>query len=841
MNNQEQTTRQPLPSLTGGGRGWVFLTRMKGYTILSLLGLIISLSGTVIISRYLYQEWTVDHFMPDLDRTFVLFSHYKDRPMDDLNLGMSYDPNHEADFISPVEGQSEIEAYCDIELRKGFPIAQEGKEVIYPAAITVEDSTFFQIYPVDVVEGARQLTADGQCMVSEELARRLFPTESAVGKSIPIEDGTPHTIQAVYRQPSTKSSLRFDILQFRKEPVLSNSYSVCLVLLHKGADVNTYNERQPYQEMSLYSKRPIKFILKPYSELSNRSWWGYDMDGTKCAQAKSSSSHLWMLFFVAMLLLFVGLFNFVNLFAVMRSHRRHELHVRRLFGASRWDLFRLLYSETFVLAALAMVGVWTVVELTTPLLATYYNIEVMGQWKFDVALTAVIIIILPLVGPSPLPLPCREGSNYLSRIKRATSQVHLTPLPTREGQGGGSAGGAAAFLFLQFFISLTLLNVSLYFMRQLNAMMTTDPGFRTKGLLSVLLQPHENRESWSEEEWQAHVARSASNRDVILQRLSACPYIKTYCYDPHLVGVREDNEVNGKYKVNLCWLNPKAMKLYGLQGVAGRTFSDSTDHFAQYLCMVNETFIRQLEVKDFRDFKVQFPNRVWWQSGLDMSGNPPFEIVGVLRDFHPGRQSEPLMPTVYLFENSDSGKDSPFGFEGQYLLMDIAEGHEEDVITYLHDLVHELFGTNELTYQWVEDQRKDLYREDQRTARIFITFSLLAIAVTCLGVLGLMMFDVRRRYREIALRKVHGATFLDIAQLLSRRYLLVFAVAAVASLPVSLLVIHRLMASYTIHTSFAWWIPLLSIALILGLCALTLWQQIWRATRIKPYKVLKEN
>ena len=808
MNNQEQTTRQLLPSLTGGGRGWVFLTRMKGYTILSLLGLIISLSGTVIISRYLYQEWTVDYFMPALDRTFVLFSQYKDSPADDLNLGMSYDPNHEADFISPVEGQSEIEAYCDIELRKGFPIAQEGKEVIYPAAITVEDSTFFQIYPVDVVEGARQLTADGQCMVSEELARRLFPAESAVGKSIPIEDGTPHTIQAVYRQPSTKSSLRFDILQFRKEPVLSNSYSVCLVLLHEGADANTYNERQPYQEISLYSKRPIKFILKPYSELSNRPWWGYDMDGTKCAQAKSSSSHLWMLFFVAMLLLFVGLFNFVNLFAVMRSHRRHELHVRRLFGASRWDLFRLLYSETFVLAVLAMVGVWTVVELTTPLLATYYNIEVMGQWKFDVGLTAVIVIILPLVGPSP---------------------------------GGGSVGGAAAFLFLQFFISLTLLNVSLYFMRQLNVMMTTDPGFRTKGLLSVLLQPHENRESWSEEEWQAHVARSASNRDVILQRLSECPYIKTYCYDPHLIGECPDNEVNGKYKVNLRWINPKAMELYGLQGVAGRTFNDSIDHFAQYLCMVNETFIRQLDVKDFHDFKVQFPNRVWWSSGLDMSGNPPFEIVGVLRDFHPGRQSEPLMPTVYLFENSDSGKDSPFGFEGQYLLMDIAEGHEEDVITYLRDLVRELFGTNELTYQWVEDQRKDLYREDQRTARIFITFSLLAIAVTCLGVLGLMMFDVRRRYREIALRKVHGATFLDIAMLLSRRYLIVFAVAAVASLPVSLLVIHRLMASYTIHTSFAWWIPLLSIALILGLCALTLWQQVWRATRIKPYQILKEQ
>ncbi len=126
-------------------------------------------------------------------------------------------------------------------------------------------------------------------------------------------------------------------------------------------------------------------------------------------------------------------------------------------------------------------------------------------------------------------------------------------------------------------------------------------------------------------------------------------------------------------------------------------------------------------------------------------------------------------------------------------------------------------------------------------ARIFVTFSLLAIAVTCLGVLGLMMFDVRRRFREIALRKVNGATFCDIVLLLSRRYLIIFGVAAIASLPVSLLVIHHLMASYTIRTSFAWWIPLLSIVLILILCALTLWYQVWKATRIKPYQVLKEN
>ena len=799
------------------------ISRMKGYTALSLLGLIISLSGTVIISRYLYQEWTIDHFMPNLDRTYVLAEHYKDEPTDNWGFALSYDPNHQDCFVSPVEGQSEIEAYCDVALRKNFPISQPGQEVFYPAAVSVADSTFFHIYPVDIVEGARQLTAEGQCMVSEELAQRLFPGESAVGKTVNIESDTPHTILAVYRQPATKSSLRFDILQFnRKEDLLvSNVHNICLVLLREGADVEAYNERQPFQELTMFSLRPARLFLKPYSDTSTRFGWNsYTVESYKCIQPKSSPAHLWMLLGVAVLLLLVGLFNFVNLFAVMRSHRRHELHVRRLFGASRWDVFCQLYAETFLVAVLTMIGVWTVVELAEPLLATYYNIEVMAQWKFDVILTAIIVFGLPMIASC---IPSRSGAPGKG----------LLNLPSLgEGLGVG----------LQFFISLALLNVSIYFMRQLHVMLSADPGFRTKGLVSVMLQPRGNVEHWADgEEFEAYLSKTESQSDIIKQRLDACPHIKSYCYDPMFIGDQSEHKINdGKYKVDICWINPKSMELLGIKLKEGRMFNDSIDHFAQYLCMVNETFIRQLGVKDFHDFKVQFKSRMWYSGDSDCSGNPPYEIVGVISDFHPGRQSEPLLPMVYMYERSMS-EDSSRSFEGQYLLMDIAEGHEQEVIDYLRDLVHELYGTNELQYKWVEDQRQDLYKEDQRTARIFVTFSLLAIAVTCLGVLGLMMFDVRRRFREIALRKVNGATFRDIALLLSHRYLTVFAIAALASLPVSLLVIHRLMASYTIRTSFAWWIPLLSIALILALCVLTLWYQMWKATRIKPYKVLKEN
>ncbi len=799
---------------------------MKGYTALSLLGLIISLSGTVIISRYIYQEWTTDHFMPALDRTFLCCVQIEGegdwRPIE------TFDPNHESQFVSPVLNQSDVECWTNIHLRAMYAVTPEKGETFYPQALSV-DSAFAQVYPLEAVEGTLELRAKGQCMVSEELAARLFPGESAVGKTITVGNGDVNTVVGVFRQPSTKSSIRFDIADYGDEDFYApqNSFTLGIVRLREGASVSDYNKRQPEQRLAMFMDRPIRYGLHPYTqELQknfSKGYWGE----YACVVSTASAAHLWMLLFVAALLLGVGLFNFVNLFAVMRSHRRHELHVRRLFGASRWDVFAQLYAETFLVAVLTMIGVWTIVELAEPLLATYYNIDVMPQWKFDVALTAIIILGLPLMqSPQSPPFGPRGGHN--SSVGR---KVYSSPLGDRRG----------GFLFLQFFISLALLMVSIYFMRQLHVMMSADPGFRTKGLLNAVIYPPSNRGSWTQGEWEAMTEKKNSQTQIVRQRLQALPYLK---------GIDvEHGFINGSFPVGLAdgssidmlYMTGGAARMYGLQLVEGVLPDDSLS-MMDYACVANEAAIKALGIKNRETDLVQFAERIFYSSDDDRSSNPPYRIVGVVRDFNTGRQSEPVRPLIMLFSTWE--KDFLFDaqqMEGRNYLLDVAEGHEADIIHDLKDLEMELFGTSELKYQWVEDQRQELYREDQRTARIFVTFSLLAIAVTCLGVLGLMMFDVRRRFREIALRKVNGATFRDIALLLSRRYLIIFGIAAIASLPVSLLVIHRLMASYTIRTSFAWWIPLVSIALIFILCALTLWYQVWKATRIKPYQILKEQ
>jgi len=783
---------------------------MKGYTALSLLGLIISLSGTVIISRYIHQEWTIDHWMPDLDRTYICCD--QEEGWNEWIATNTFDHNHEKQFVSPVKDQSDIECWSDVNIRAMFRIIPENGEMFYSQAVSV-DSNFTKVYPLEAVEGTLVLRADGQCILSEELAARLFPGENAVGKTITVGDGDVNTIVGIFRQPSTKSSIRFDIANYGDEDFYApeNSRGFGIVRMREGADVKAYNERQPWQRLRQWRGRAYRYSLQPYTRMlqqhSGKYWTEFG-----CIVPCASSEHLWILCFVAVLLLFVGLFNFVNLFAVMRSHRRHELQVRRIFGASRWNIFCQLYAETFLLAVLTMIGVWTVLELTTPLLATYYNIEVLAQWKFDVGLTAGIVFGLPLVS-SIIP--------------------NRSILPSL---GDGSGVG------FQFFISLALLNVSIYFMRQLHVMMTTDPGFRTKGLLTATIYPPSGRGSWSSEEFDAMMEKQEARTQIVKQKLNACPYLRGITPSLDFINGSMDFALEDGRPVDIMYIMSDAARMYGLQLIEGVLPSDSLS-MDDYVCVANESAIKALGIKNRETDLVQFRDRLWWSSDKDCSGNPPYRIVGVVKDFNPGRQSEPIRPLLLMFENW-TNQDNIFNayqMEGRPYLLDIAEGHEEDIIRDLKDLQKELYGTSDLKYKWVEDARKELYKEDQRTARVFVTFSLLAIAVTCLGVLGLMMFDVRRRYREIALRKVNGATFLDIALLLSRRYLIIFGIAAIASLPVSLLVIHRLMASYTIRTSFAWWIPLVSIAIVLLLCALTLWQQVWKATGIKPYEVLKEN
>ena len=288
--------------------------------------------------------------------------------------------------------------------------------------------------------------------MSDDFARRFFPGESAVGHTLKL--GTKeelHTIIGVFRTPQSKSTMRFDVLYFEPKTGLMDDCLVFTALrLTEGADAEAYNARQP--ELKDMVNPKYRYQIVPYKGNLARQYSQRMQHEYRSVLSKvSSPEYLWMLFGVGVLLFFVGLFNFLNLYAVMRHTREHEMRVRRIFGASRWNIFSMLYMENLLISAPAMLGVWIVIEITTPHMKDWFDIEQMTMPLFDTALSLGIMFLLPLVATAGI-------------VKR-------------------SRRGSSSFLFLQYFISLTLITVSLYLMRQLHMMMNSDPGYSTEHVM----------------------------------------------------------------------------------------------------------------------------------------------------------------------------------------------------------------------------------------------------------------------------------------------------------------------------------------------------------------------
>ncbi len=783
------------------------LSRMPGYTALSAIGLIFSLSGTLIIARYLHQEWTIDHWITDLDR--ICFALREEYESNDPNEGRSaaMDAMKMPKDGQPITEMEGVEAATSVWLRSLFSVKLEGEKTFTVCTISA-DSDFVKVFPLEAVEGTLDLRVTGNSIISETLAKKMFPGQSAVGQTFMAENRL-HTVTGIFREPSTKSSLHYEMVTYvEDEGWLNNTLRLTFAKLKKGVTCEQFNARQVKQKgvSALSYGNDSKEVFWHYKLLPYDYFLDYtNHENWPSVNKPSSKEHLWMLLAVGILLFFVGIFNFLNLYAVMRHARNHEMTVRRLFGASRLDTFSMLYMENLLISALAMLGVWMVVELTTPHMKDWFNIEQMTMPVFDTVLSLCIVLLLPLVSAA-------------GKVKR-------------------SGRGSNLFLFLQYFISISLITVSLYLMRQLRVMMTADPGFNTENVISCL--PYTS-DMYSHEDMNKEV----TDRQLFRERMRESPFVHDLCEDQNFMAKKyEFQDANG---TSMYWMkmNEHIQNVLGLEILEGRGLCDSLDnHGNTYHCVINETALKRLGLKNWRTEGISLSYYLHVTSDTDTSKYPTYQVVGIVKDFHPMKQSEPQPPIFFTYEEDKYGRQHTvyyFGSSEKRTLVSIEPGHEAEAVTYLKKVEKEVFGKDDLDYHWLSDEVKAMYEEDRRTARIFTTFALLAIGVTCLGVLGLMMFDVRRRYREIALRKVHGARFRDIALLLSRRYLIILSLAAAVSIPVSLIGLHKLITRYyTIHATIAWWIPLVSLLIVFLLSALTLWHQIWRATRIEPSTVMK--
>ena len=199
--------------------------------------------------------------------------------------------------------------------------------------------------------------------------------------------------------------------------------------------------------------------------------------------------------------------------------------------------------------------------------------------------------------------------------------------------------------------------------------------------------------------------------------------------------------------------------------------------------------------------------------------NKPYEIVGLVENFKTGNMGSADKPVVFLFHES-----KPY----EPCFLSITPGREQEAISFLQHLYQEVHGTGDFEYSFLKDDIARLHDADRRITNVIIVAALIAIVISCLGLFGLSLYDIRRRYREIGLRKIHGAEGADIYRLLMRKYCYILVAAFAVGSAIAYVAVSRYLEQFARHVPLSPWIFIAGGVVVAVIAGLTLWLQIRR-------------
>lgn len=780
---------------------WRFLMRSKSYTIINLLGLACSLACSIILMRYIHRELTVDTHCIDREHVYAICTNTEG------NRGLSGLKQYNYDTIS-IDNRFVEAMTTYIPLEKDYVISGTNR---IPARCLVTDSVFFQLFHYPIVQGKLSHTTPQSALLTEKYARKIFGNENPIGKILRYSNGKDITIEGIVGEPECKTTINFDIILSSKLSQHWERMNTELYRFLPGTDINAINKTGSvprYINDPEYDTRTHTFSLISVKDIY---WDGSLTDREPAMFLSGNRSHLIILSGVCLLLLLTGILNFINLYLVALLRRGKEYGLKKVFGVCGRTLFANIWIENTLLVLSALLVSWLIIEImsapTEYLFDTHFSYTAFDGW-----LSASILLLLPVI-TSIYPYIKYNYTSPILSIRSIGAQSH-------------SKHFRMFFLGAQYIITFLLVVLSLYFNRQLGMLLSTEPGFRTKNIMNVnLVYESKDFSSYTYESMQ-------QRRQRVMQldnELNACPFIELYepSYENILTPTFGTNYLNNKGEkvfLNIHYATPAFFKLYDIKVIEGE-IPDINKEDRRTVFVVNKAALKALGYTSINGVGVIEENQK--KANANASLQP---IVAVVEDYFEGHLTSGIKPTIY-----------PVGarFSGDLYQIAYTPGKKKEVIDFLRNLEYKLYGSEDFEYTFLEDDIKAMYTQDRQTATIYSIFASIAIIISSLGLLGISLFDIRQRYREIAIRKVNGASAKDLYRLLFRKYITVLIIAFVIAIPLACYLINTYTQDFAVRAPVSIDIFIISLLLVIIISLGTLAYQIQKAAHINPTQIMK--
>lgn len=801
--------------------------RNKIFSAINVLGLSIGISAALVIFLIVYYEFSFDKFEKNNNRIYRVVIDAKFNGSEGHSTGVQAPLS--AAIQNEVTGVDEtvplLQFQGDANAKVSIKRPSSANVVIFKKQpnIIFTNQQYFQLLNYRFIAGSAEAAMKDpfSVVLTESRSQQYFPNVPAadiIGRQITYNDNLTATVSGIVKDLNEETV--FTASEFISFATISKTnlqkdfmmdvwndwmaYSQLYIKLSKG-NTPERTETQLKNLLNKYDKdaneddaNKMAFHLQPLNDIHFNS--KYPAVGGRIAD----KSTLYGLFGIAAFLLLLGCINFINLTTAQASHRTKEIGIRKTMGSSKKNLVFQFLTETFFITLIATI----LSILVTPLLLKMFADFIPQGLHFDLLHQPSLIVFLLLLTVTV---------SFLSGLYPALILSGFRPALVLKNQAfTGAAQSRSAwvrktltvsqFVIAQFFVIATIM-VS----KQINYSLNQDLGFTKNGIIT----------------FDAPRDTVAAHYKQLLNAINAVPEVavaSTGFLSPADKGVAFTNiSYEGmkdlKDNVQIRWGDPDYLKVYQIKLMAGRNVEPG-DTMKEFL--INDTYAKLLGFKKPAD-----------ALGKQLNFNGKMmPIVGVMQDFHEMSTHGFIGPIVFA------------GSAGSIFHIRLKPNGEEGAvwksgISKIQKAFKKIYPEVDFDYQFFDEKIASLYESEQHTASLLTWATGLAILISCLGLLGLVIFTTNSRTKEIGVRKVLGASVINIISILSKDFIMLVLLAFVIAAPIAWWTTYKWLEEFAYRTSISWWIFLLTGGSMLIIALFILSIQTIKAAIANPVKSLR--
>ncbi len=782
------------------------------FSSINMLGFVIGMTAAFLIYLWIVDELTFEDFQKNRDSIYRVIAVEQDAGGEVKESAYTVAPLSKAfrDEFPQVENATFTLNFGTLNLHSGANLIE--------AKYTYVDTTFFDLFSFPVVAGDPALMKRDpqQIVLAESAARKLFGETSAVGREVTcrfLGQTFRYKVAAVLEIPR-KSHIKFEVLlseqaypapvgwdfaegttvyvQIRKGTVLSDADREKMGRVWLSHDEKgKYLEFQPLEDIHLHT-------LFKDPEVDNHG----------------NMSQIYLFMALAVLIIFMGAFNFTTLSTARASLRFKEIGVRKVTGAKRKTLVVQFLAESLVQAFLSLVLALALTELLLP----FFN-HLVGK---DILLTfgwqTLLFVLFGIIG-----VGCLAG---------AFPAFYMSLFNPLQAFKGGRATGKKGVLVkglvcVQFVIAITMVFATSVVFRQLHYLQNADLGLDKEDMIVVdcgFFDLMSYMGGYGIDDYKQAVLKNPNVKQVT-GGAELSNYLQGHSFEESVFSWADaTGQVDSLKAVGMAG-DADFMETLGLTLLKGKPFGADKNAFMEGAyakelpIVINETAWRMMQVED--PVGMLLRNK----GGYGETSR----IVGVVKDFNFQPLREKVKPAFLYYSRRFLNT----------LYIKISPVNKAETLKFLKEEYEKMRPDNVFTYRFFSDALRQNYAHERQLGQMFLIFTVLAILVAMMGVFGLVALSTAQRTKEIGIRKVNGAHSDRIVRMFCREYMIWVGVAFVIACPLGYLFMNRWLSNFAYQATVGWWLFPLAGLVILLITILTVIVQTWRAASRNPVRSLR--